>query len=571
MLAARSILSAATPDLSKPSLGVEVSADLEVHPDWPPTPLWWKAIKAHTRERYGTPQVNLASEVNGWVPGTDGKPVFALGHDQIGSNDTVRLSRERLSAPMISCYGLTDPGEGWRQTARVLLPRVVSTLMGSGAWNDPGVAAFTLAAGLRPTIPLRPGTTLYLYGQRHSGKTWTATKIMGFWSAQPGSFGANSTGGSANDTATAMELALYKLPIWLADDLAPDVSRRTAEGRESAVMTALRSVYNGPSRNRAKGDGEARKSHPPRALFVVTAEDSLATSSANDRAISVQFSNRSLGKLDAVNEMFEHTSDPATLTGCVLRWILEEASADGWGSFIESCEQWRAEVDRLLCGELVRCGIDAGEVTRFRGMSADVLSTLLMLRQMCLDLGIQDDPGVSWLVDDSAVASAFKIVLSALVRRSDLAPGRQAYAALLAALESGAGHVVGMTGEQPCTDADRGTEVSMALGWHRGRDSVLAPSPGSRTIGFFQPDDEGGDGTVFLLPSVAVGAMKAAPESAVPPRHSAEQVMRDMGSEGLLVQRGERPDQVTFVKKIGGASKRVAAMRLSTLLGEDQG
>lgn len=566
MTAPRTVLSNSSPDLSKAGSGVCATKDLEVHPDWPPTPNWWRAVKNHTRINYGTPPTHMAAAVNGWVPGTEGKPVFVLGEDVIGDNPSVRLARQRMDVPLISQYGLSDPGPSWRQEAREVVPSVVSTLLDSGAWTNRGVAAFTLAGAMRPIIPIRPKTTLYLYGQRHSGKTWTATKMVSFWAKHPGGFNSRASGGSANDTQAAMEHALSKIPIWVADDLAPDVSSRASESRESTVGQTIRVVANGSGRNRMTSNLRARTSYNPRALFIVTAEDALKTSSVNDRAISIQFTDGSLSSIEAVDQMFSRSREPMLMTGCVLRWVLEEASATSWEDFVAQCYRWQEQMDAILCERLAERHIDRGKATRFREMAFDVLTPLLMLRQMCTDLGIDDDPRLASLFDQQTMREAIDVVMAALVRRSDAAPGRQAFSALLAALEVGVAHVVGMDGEQPSTIESKGTPLSMALGWRRQRDSTLGPAPQSIAIGYFQPDQEGDDGTVYLISAAAAQAMKRAPESEVPSRHSAEQVFRDMAGEGLLALGGARGDQATFGKKINGQSKRVAAIRLSTIL-----
>lgn len=65
---------------------------------------------------------------------------------------------------MIERFGLEDPGEAWHQAGPEDLVEVVEAMLGSGAWTNPGIALMTLAAGLRPALPRRYRTSMFLSG-----------------------------------------------------------------------------------------------------------------------------------------------------------------------------------------------------------------------------------------------------------------------------------------------------------------------------------------------------------------------------------------------------------------------
>lgn len=509
--------------------GVEVPTDVSMLPGWPPKMEWLDAVKRNTAENYSKPQMEVRCTVNGWVPGTSGIPVYVLGTTQIGVNDSIVLSRDRLTVPMIDRFGLVEPEGTWQDAIRDLLPQVVDTMLGQGAWTNPGVGVITMSAGLRPLIPVRPKTTLYYLGPRGSGKSWTGSKCSGFWGAFPGAFGSRNAGGSASDTYAAMEHATATMPGWVADDLAPSASMGAANSRESNISDVIRGIANGQGKSRMRPDGTARPTAIPRAMLVVTAENSLNVSSARDRVIPIFLPQGSLGNTDGVNEMFDNTSVPSMLSSCVVHYMLDMAQAQGWDAVVDLVKRAQDEVNKRTTAKLEVVGIDSGSSTRFREMSADILSPFMLLRFIGASMGMRNNPLLEPLYLDPLFDKALDIIVEAVQDRTEHAPGYQFLQALTSLMGSGQGHVEQMSGDMPVTTSSPDSLViNAALGWKQdGNGGMRAGGP---AIGAYDPERK----AVILVPGTAFNLAQRHYPNLVPPGTNSDEAFKAMASEDLI-------------------------------------
>ncbi len=179
----------------------------------------------------------------------------------------------------------------WRDQFVADARSVFDAYVTNGAWADPAYGILGIAAMLRPTLPLHPTSVIYAYGPPNSGKSHWASFVMSGWQREGGTWTGDSLPGSANDSLAAMEDSIARVPIWVADDLAPSPSRGRQESRESALTDIIRSVHNHASRRRMDGvSGRQRVTHAPTALLVITAENELDSASAIQRACSCRSS-----------------------------------------------------------------------------------------------------------------------------------------------------------------------------------------------------------------------------------------------------------------------------------------
>ncbi|WP_176702784.1 DUF3854 domain-containing protein [Actinomyces vulturis] len=532
-------------------LHVEVPFGVAATPGWPPTREWLDAVKRETQLNWPKPTAEVRCTVNGWVPGTSGLPVFVLGKSVIGSNSTVALSPSRLNVPMIDRFGLEDPGENWQEKAREVLPEVVYTMLSKGAWTNKGVAMMTMSAGLRPALPLRPKTTLFYVGSRGAGKSWSGSKISGFWARYPDAFNPRSAGGSANDTYASLEHAVGWMPVWVADDLAPDTSRSAAENRESSISSIVRAIANGQGRSRMRPDGSVRETILPRALLVVTAENSLGVSSARDRVVPVVIEPGSLGSqqgVDCVNDLFSLTTLPSDLSACMIRYILSIAQERSWEGAVDFIRKCFEGIDRRTVEFLEAQGLDKGAATRFREMAADLLSPIIVLRNMAKTVGLADDDRISDLFDEDVLGKALGIVVDAVRERAHFAPGEQMLEALRSLLSSGKAHVIPENSAAPFSGNE--SKFNTDLGWSFDQSRGWTPS-GVR-IGWY---DKENDCVIFSMTSAFTEASKHF-SHLVPPGTKCREVFKAMEAEGLVHYKGKQKGGPNYMFKLSNQQVR---------------
>lgn len=150
------------------------------HPAWPPRAAkgesWLAALKTH---RTAETVQRTRWQQMGWVPVEGSDPVFIVGSQVIGEATegatvsgvgTGEIPVADMFGVGVSKVGDDLDDETVRESIRQDFRDVVGTYITAGAWKDRSTAALVLAGALRPTIPLRPRSTIYLWGPKGKGK-----------------------------------------------------------------------------------------------------------------------------------------------------------------------------------------------------------------------------------------------------------------------------------------------------------------------------------------------------------------------------------------------------------------
>ncbi len=223
--------------------------------------------------------------------------------------------------------------------------------------------------------------------------SWSSARIMDFWSSRPGAWGVDQLPGTASDTKAAMELAIARTPIWVADDVAPNAADPQAADRaRGAIADIIRNVYNRNSRGRATSGMKAQRKFTPRAVFVTTMEDGLVDDSAINRAIEVPIVDRLLNKdtvpTKALEAMTENDCPQSIVTGYLIRMFARKVEETSWQQVRAECRKWKTDYQRLIASQI---GDDKGDATaRHTENIADLTIGLWALTLMCDELGLLD-------------------------------------------------------------------------------------------------------------------------------------------------------------------------------------
>lgn len=465
-------------------------------PDWGNLPgAWLKAMKLH---RAGETITNYLWMQMGWVPTVSGLPVFVAGETVLGiegrliGSGTVPGCTNRV-IPGTSKFGLApieaDTDEQYRAYLRASIETVFETYTG-GAWGNQSVAATVIAAALRPVVPIRPKTTILFYGPPRGGKSWSAKAIMAFWQSDPGAFQDTLPGG-ASDTKYSLEDVVARVPIWVADDLAPSSDARKNEREESSIEAIIRSVFNGTSTRRRTADGGRRRVDVPLAVLVVTAENPLTSSSVMERCVAFDTGARGfLGNEDATDALVELNTTTLTaneITAAAVQMVQRAAAEQGWK---KANREWAELFDmhrEAATSFLRRNGGTEGTLTRHADIAADLMlggDVLEMLAEWAgCDEAFLDRLGKlqHWILE--AVGANYG-------QAATVTPGENLLAALRGVLESGTGHVLGQDGKPPMADMPSGhplrgkaSIINERLGWRASSDEKRPWEPRGASIG----------------------------------------------------------------------------------------
>lgn len=283
--------------------GVELDTFLAAHPEWPPRGVkgdgWFSAVKAN-----GAADIVYSEgwDTMGFVPTQSGHPVYVVGDTVIGATVEDERTNHRgvteESLAKASFFGVKDIWRGadgahdraaYKRAIKKDVLEVLDAFTDGNAWRNPVVGPLLLASALRPTAPTSNGIQVFLSGGPGSGKSWSASFMMGFWQARPGAWNETHLPGSANDTVAAIEYARARTPIWVIDDLAPGTSRQEAERQEAAIDASIRAGYNGSGKRRSSAEGKQQRVSVPRALTVYTAENQRENLSIRQRSVDIRF------------------------------------------------------------------------------------------------------------------------------------------------------------------------------------------------------------------------------------------------------------------------------------------
>jgi hypothetical protein len=457
-----------------------VPRELLRHPEWPPRgergTNWLKAIK---RNRPDETTFKTRWMQMGWVPVEDGEPVFLVGDQIIGSGDSRGTAVPGITDREIDSarkYGVGDNpagdyyDEAFRDEARTNFHAVVDTYIHAGAWTDQATATIVLAGALRPTIPIRPKATIYVWGPKGKGKSWTAECMMHFWARHRGDW-HEELPGSAKDTAAAMENAVARTPIWVIDDLAPSALKRQAEQEDTKLADITRAIFNNATKLRMNSDMTSKKANKPMTQLVLTAENELSTPSAKERLIPLYLGPGKLNKdkapTDALNDIARDHGTPARFTAQVIQYIRYAATTHpgGWAGYVSALERGRIQLKDQISGLMKEMGAASGSLERTSTLAADVMLTFFILENLARELDMDDDFIEQFAVDGDMTMSVIQLVTNAHADNQNQAPGISLLKALSALLSSGQAHVI--SGDDPSRPPIEGTEESEAMSNHR--------------------------------------------------------------------------------------------------------
>ncbi len=472
-----------------------IPSELLLHPEWPPRgargEAWLKAIKANKPEEvaFKTRWMQM-----GWVPVLDGNPVFIIGDQVVGdtaANASVLPGVSAREIDVIQKYGVGEnlsgdfDDEDFREEARRNFRTIMDTYIKSGAWTDLSTASVVLCTALRPTIPVRPKASIYIYGPKGKGKGFTAENAMHFWARRPGDW-HEELPGSAKDTAAAMENAVARTPIWVIDDLAPSAVRRQAEQEDAKMADITRAIFNNAAKLRMNPDMTVKKSNKPMTQLIMTAENELSTPSARERLIPIYMGEGKLNKdtapTDALNDLALEHGTPARFTAQVIKYICHAAGTQpgGWASYVKNMEAGRARLKHQISELMKGMGAGSGSRERTSTLAADLMLTFYLLENLARELDMGSEFAKQFRVNADMSMSIIQLVANSHTENQNAAPGISLVRALAALLASGNAHVI--SGDDPARPPIEGAEqneamVNSRLGWAvGGHDGALRPS-----------------------------------------------------------------------------------------------
>ncbi|MEO5315818.1 hypothetical protein PV772_17150 [Pseudarthrobacter sp. CC12] len=457
-----------------------VPRELLRNPEWPPRgekgTNWLKAIK---RNRPDETTFKTRWMQMGWVPVEDGDPVFLVGDQIIGSGDSRGTAVPGITERIIDSarkYGVGDNpagdyyDEAFREEVRKNFRTIMDIYIHAEAWTDRATASVVLAGALRPTIPVRPKATIFVWGPKGKGKSWTAECMMRFWARHRGDW-HEELPGAAKDTAAAMENAVARTPIWVIDDLAPSAVKRQAEQEDAKLADITRAIFNNATKLRMNADMTSKKANKPMTQLILTAENELSTPSAKERLVPLYIGPGKLNKdkapTDALNEIARDHGTPARFTAQVIHYIRYAASTHpgGWAAYVSAMERGRDQLKHQISGLMQEIGAASGSLERTSTLAADVMLTFFVLENLARELDMDDEFIEQFAVDGDMTMSVVQLVTNAYADNQNQAPGISLLKALSALLSSGQAHVI--SGDDPNRPPIEGTDESEAMTNHR--------------------------------------------------------------------------------------------------------
>ncbi len=475
-------------------IGAEVPDNLLLNGEWPPRAArgdaWIRAVKGN-RPHDQTSKTRWMQM--GWVPVENDVPVFIVGNQVVGGelSGAAMAGIDKEALPVAESYGVgTDRLDGswddaeYRKQVETDFRAVIEAYITAGAWTDQSAAVLVLAGGLRPTVPLRPRTTLFFWGPKGTGKSYSAQACMYFWARRKSSWQDGSLPGSAKDTQAYTENAIAHTPIWVIDDLAPSAVKKQAEAEDAKLSDITRAIFNNATKGRMNADMTSRKVNKPIAQLIITAENELTTPSVKERLIPVFIGKGKLhpdrGKTDRIISMASQDGTQARFTSHVIRYIRHVASnyRGGWAGYMQHLEQIRDNVKFSVADVMRELGASGGSLERTSTLASDVLLSLSVLQEMAAELGMEEE-FVSQFDVDGLCDSVIRLVTDAHAENQQSAPGASLIRALSSLLSSGGAHVI--AGDDPTRPPITGNEqgeglMNDRLGWKPGgADGSLRP------------------------------------------------------------------------------------------------
>ncbi|QDO89919.1 hypothetical protein FNH13_17615 [Ornithinimicrobium ciconiae] len=442
-------------------------ADLEASSvdHWPPPPEVIRAAKAHRPED----RLDLPTYMqSGYVPCPDGSMAYVMGNSVVGAGgftDKVGAGVPELdsAAAEFGLHPTTSPTGGIdKDQIRADLTEVLEVY--DSVWTDPAKAAVTVASPLRPAVPVETNSVVNHVGARRSGKSYSARAASQFFRSGLGVWAGEHLTGGASDTPLRLEQNVSLHPFWVADDAAPTTDKKASDGTEAKLGDVIRAVHNRAARRRGIGTGYAE--NPPRAVLMVTMENTMRVSSVLDRCVTLTYGKGELRKpgVERMNAMIADSLAPARVFTAAVQMVLGEVGPETWAEVTEVWRWRRAQEVEWVEKGMIRAGASENEVRRAAEKAGDLLVGLELLAELCAHVGLDPEVYESRIYKwRQALAT---LVLKQMEASRDLAPGQALLTALRADLAAGLCHIaVPGSGERPSITEGDGA-LGQALGWH---------------------------------------------------------------------------------------------------------
>jgi len=382
---------------------------------WPPLPgrdgiKWTKLAKA---VRSDETEDSISVTKMGWFH-NNGESYFVTGNKAIGADgasNVIRPAKDLGIAPSVAKridIELVPQGSPDRNEQIIA---DVTFIIGAflHLFNVIGYGALLLASALRPVVPLRPETTLFLVGGPASGKSLAASLVMSGWQSVAGTWNEKTLPGQALDTNAYAEIARSVTPIWVADDIAPATSEQLANQRLDDAQDTVRSQTNGSAKGRSSASGKAQVLREPQSQLIMTAENGFKVASVNQRAVVMNFFQGIFNedKLASAKNFRDYGNQLSRIVGYVIEHIALETKLYDWGTEIE---EWQIE-KRTLHEEALKIieekGVqDRGAAERFAAQAADLSLGLRALEQLAQSVELDITEAISNAIKDLTIAVA---------------------------------------------------------------------------------------------------------------------------------------------------------------------
>ncbi|MCM3687830.1 DUF3854 domain-containing protein [Kocuria rosea] len=543
--------------------GAKIPGTLLRHPHWPiygnEGMKWLSAVKKH---RHDEVMIKQRWDQMGWVPVEDGGvPAFTVGNRVIGDDehlDSVYSAVDDGVVPGAAKYGVGDHADvDWthdadRELVRADFQTIIDHYITSGAWTDPAVAAAILATALRPAVPLRPETTMFIYGPPGKGKSWSASTQMYFWAASSQCWNDGTLPGSAKDTAAVLEHRVSRVPFYVVDDMAPSQSASEAEREQSKLETLTRNIFNNASRGRMNSSMVAQKVNLPIAQLVITAENPFNTPSVRQRLVPIHIGHGSLSadktKTDALNKLHTNDGVQGRFTAHLISYIRHAANVfGGWEPYLDSLTEHRTGLRNSIAQMMADRGFPLSSVQRVAKLAADMSLTYLVLSQMATELGMDLDFIHRFDVEDGLIELLVDHMAAAHAESRTVTPGVSLLKAIRDLLRTQGAHVASAEdpGRPPLVNSsDHGKEGAnvaihnVDLGW-RAKDKNEYEAPGPR-IGVAKWDEAEGDWLIQFFHNPAFDEASKRYPRLIPPGQSASSSWTSVWDEGLAAPKKKR-------------------------------
>lgn len=558
----------------------EIPNNLLLHPEWPPRKGldWLSAIKDNNEQ---PTQQHVSWTTMGWVPVENssvcsfisGRTIIAPTAEEAkntvaGVNEAMLPSSSKFSLPVTP--NVMSPE--WVAQVRSDLDSLFEHYFVDEPWTNKNVAGVVLAAGLRPSVPIRCTSVIYIQGPPGQGKSWTVAQILAFH--QDGETWNNKMlPGSMKDTMTAVEQAVAQTNIWVMDDLAPSPDARQSLIEQAKVGDLIRAVHNSSPKRRSGTDLKAREVFNPHALLIITAENEHIINSVRDRTVILSLDKDSLSNgVTKMDEFRDKSGVPGRLLSASVQALQHFAGRYGWSELIELLDDQRKAYAEIAKEIITRVPVAGKSETRHVGMAVDLMIGLAPLQLLADTVGHTDmlsmfDPEREGNIP-GRVAESLAV---SFISQGAATPGRSVLEAVRNLLAAGHAHILNASdpGSAPLSGDRMGS--NRALGWQL--DATGQSRPMGVAIGHLSASRRGGDlDIVYLHKTNAFDVAARKYPAALPPGTSAATSFGSVWNEKLIhpkwLQKGRDGTRVDIRYAIDGHAVRGVPIHIDTIVGE---